>query len=483
MVRAVAIRGALIRQGAKAYFVAAVVAQGCSLVRYTIMARLLGPEQLGMAAILILTAQFFESISDSGSDRFLIQDDKGDDPAVQKLVQLVFVARGVLIALALLVAAIPVAHLYAEPSLAPALMVLAAAPLIAGFLHLDCRRLQRQNEFRPEALALAAAEVCSLVVTVLAAYFTRDFSAILYGLITRSVVFVSVSHLTSKRRYALGYSASDAGRLALFAAPLLLNGILLFLGSQGDRVLIGHQLGLTDLGYYTAVLLLVSSPAAMLQRYLGATHLPLISRARNVPADLERAAGRLGGQTLLLAFAMAAGFALVGGVAVSGLYGPAFHQPAIVIALVGALQAARFIRLWPTNVALGMGLSHIVLANNVARLIAFPAAIVGFVVVGGLPGILGGFILGELLALTVAVVMRNQRANLPLGYDFDRVLSFVATVVTIVGISLAVEHRQLIATGLLVAVLGGLAGWMLLREKAIIVEAGQLLRRARGLRR
>ena len=38
------------------------------------MARLLGPEQIGLAALLILTSSFFESVSDNGSDRFLIQD-------------------------------------------------------------------------------------------------------------------------------------------------------------------------------------------------------------------------------------------------------------------------------------------------------------------------------------------------------------------------------------------------------------------------
>ncbi|MBS0489219.1 MAG: oligosaccharide flippase family protein, partial [Proteobacteria bacterium] len=65
------------------------------MARYTIMARLLGPEQLGLAALLILTSSFFESVSDNGSDRFMIQDPDGDKPEVQKLVQLVFVGRGV----------------------------------------------------------------------------------------------------------------------------------------------------------------------------------------------------------------------------------------------------------------------------------------------------------------------------------------------------------------------------------------------------
>ena len=77
------------RKGSKAFLFASLTAQACALLRYILLARLLGPEQLGLAVALILTAQFFESVTDSGGDRFLVQDAQGDDPAVQRLVHLV----------------------------------------------------------------------------------------------------------------------------------------------------------------------------------------------------------------------------------------------------------------------------------------------------------------------------------------------------------------------------------------------------------
>ena len=96
---------------------------------------------------------------------------------------------------------------------------------------------------------------------------------------------------------------------------------------------------------------------------------------------------------------------LVAPVAVVLLYGQAFDLPATVLALIGMLQAARFIRLWPTNVALGVGVSRIVMINNIARLVALPGAIVGYMILGGLPGVLVGFIFGEFTALIVALVV------------------------------------------------------------------------------
>ena len=473
------VEGAVIRQGTRAYVAASIVAQVCSLARYTIMARLLGREQLGLAALLILTSSFFESISDNGSDRFIIQDPDGDKPAVQKLVQLVFVGRGIFIALGLLIAAYPMASLYDEPALATGLMVLAAAPLIGGWVHLDFRRAQRAHDFRPEALGIAVAELVSTAAIIIAAYYTRDFTAILYGLIARPVAQVIVSHLTAKRPYAIVYSREYAGRLALFAGPLVINGLLLFVGSQGDRVLIGHQLGVTELGHYTAILLLVSSPAAMVSRVLGATNLPVISAARGDMANLKQAADRLAGRAVLLALGIAAGFALVAPVAVVLLYGQAFDLPATVLALIGMLQAARFIRLWPTNVALGVGVSRIVMINNIARLVALPGAIVGYMILGGLPGVLVGFIFGEFTALIVALALLNRAVGFPSWDSWDRVAAFAASFAVIYGGASAADSGHYALVGLCAALLTALAAGVALRERETIGEVVGLLRTLR----
>lgn len=452
------------------------IAQVCSLARYTIMARLLGPEQLGLAALLILTSSFFESISDSGSDRFLIQDPDGDKPAVQKLVQLVFVGRGLFIALGLLIAAYPMASVYNQPAITSGLMILAAAPLIGGWMHLDYRRAQRAHDFRPEALGIAVSEIVSTIAIIIAAYFTRDFTAILYGLIARPLVQVIISHLTAKRRYEIGYSKEYAGRLAMFAGPLFVNGLLLFIGSQGDRVLIGHQLGVSELGHYTAVLLLVSSPAAMVSRVLGATNLPIISAARGVPASLRRAADRLAGRAVLLGLGIAAGFALVAPFAVELFYGPAFRLPVTVIALIGMLQAARFIRLWPSNVAIGVGASRIVMINNIARLVALPAAVVGFMTLGGLPGVLVGFIFGEFTALVVALALLNREVGFPAWDGWDRVAAFAVAFGVIYGAATAADAGHYIYLALFATVLTGLVAWVALRERETIGEVVGLLR-------
>lgn len=470
------------RRGAKAYLAGSIVSQVCALARYTLLARLLGPEQLGLAATLILTVQFFQSISDSGSDRFLIQDKDGDEPAVQRLVQLVFVSRGLFTGAFLLLMAVPIATFLKTPQLAYAFMGLAIYPLIAGLLHLDMRRSQRWNDFRSEAQGLIAGELAGLAATAVAAYLTRDFTAIIYGLAVRSAVIVVVSHLNAKRPYAIGYSLEHGPRLGRFAAPLMLNGLLLFVGAQGDRIIVGGQLGFAALGHYTAVLLLILYPAAILMRFSSTIHLPRIAAGRDDPEAQRKAVDRLGGQLLLLGVALAAGFALVAPTMIIVLFGTDFSQPALTVGLIGILQAARFVRQWPNTVALATGRSGIVLANNLVRLLGLPAALLGIYAVGGLTGVVAGFLVGEIVALVTAVWSLNRAANHPVLQDFDRLACFILSMGCILGWVIVLSDPTVLKVAVVVASSVLVGGWALFREAATIHDALGMARRALRIR-
>ncbi|MHB8528257.1 MAG: oligosaccharide flippase family protein [Caulobacteraceae bacterium] len=444
------------RQGAKGYFAAMAAAQFIALARYTVLARLLGPEQVGLAAALILTAQFFDSITDSGSDRFVIQDRDGDEPAVQRLVQMVFVGRGLFMAACLAGLSIPIAAFFKAPQLVPGLVILALSPLIFGLLHLDMRRVQRHHDFRSEGMAVVAGEASRLVA---------------FGLIVRSVAMVTVSHLRAQRPYRIGYSAAHARRLAAFALPLLLNGVLLFMGSHTDRVVVENTLGLAQLGRYSAVLLLIYYPAQTLNRYISVIHLPRIAATRDDAAQQARAIESLGGRALLLGVAMASGFAVVGPWAERFLFGSKFQQAAIVVALVGIMQVTRFLRMWPTTAALAIGRSRIVLANSVVRLIGMPAAFLGVALIGGLEGVAAGFAIGEAVAVAIALANVNRALQRPILRDFDRLAIFAAVSAVILGWNRIAAAPTIPAVVSAATASALLAALIVRREAATIAEA------------
>ena len=458
------------QRGGKAYFIASSVGQVSALLRFAILSRLLGPEQLGLAATVILTGQFFDSLTDSGADRFLIQDPEGDDPKLQQLVQLLLSGRGVITAVALVLLAGPIAVLYGAPGLAPGIALLALSPLVAGFIHMDMRRQQRHHDFRTESLALVLSETLATAVAAAAALYLRSFLAAPIALAVRSLVLAAVSHARAERPYRLGFEPADAGRLALFAAPLMLNGLLLFLGGQGDRVVVANRLGPTELGEYSVVTLLAFYPVMTLARYMGNIHLPRVAGARATPRSGSDPASILDGQVTVLAILTAVGFAVAAPAMITILFGAKYAAPGLIVALVGILQAFRFVRMVPTTIALAQGRSGVVLVSNIVRLVAFPGALVASTLRLGLPGIIAAFVLGEIAAQLVALAM-IRRADEPAWVGFDR-LAFVAIAsLVVIGWELALAHATilgLVAASLVSAVaIGAVAA----REQATIGAA------------
>jgi O-antigen/teichoic acid export membrane protein len=460
------------------YFFANLVSQVFSLLRYVLLARLLGPEQLGIAATLTITSSFFDLISNTGSDRFIIQDRFGDQPRVQNFVQLTDVARGVLIAICLATFSTPIADFFHSPRLAIALRMLAVVPVILGFVHLDVRRFQREHDFRGESICLLTSEAVGLAAMVSAAWFTHDFTAVLFGLVARAVAAVACSHLLAERPYALGWASDHVARFIAFAAPLMINGALLFIFMQGDRAIIGKLLNPKILGVYSAIMLLGYYPVTMIAGFFQKLYLPVIAEQRDKMQQRNALSNRFGGEALLLSIVFAVGFTIAAPFFVPMLFGQRYDQPIFVLSLIGILQATRFLLNWPTTVALALGSTTTVMFSNLAHLVSFVAAIVGERMVGGLIGVVGGYLIGEIFAFTVALVLMNRNMACPWHANFDRFSVFVATCSLILSTTAGVQARFWPASSLSCLMLLGLIVWTGKRESAVLRNG---LTMARGM--
>jgi O-antigen/teichoic acid export membrane protein len=412
------------REGARLYLSATITSQLAALIRYVFLARLLGPEQLGLAATLMVTWSFFDLVSDTGADRFLIQDRFGDSKEVQNLVQLAFVVRGTVTAFALAAFCVPLAAIYRAPQLAIGFAFLAISPFVRGFLHLDIKRAQRRFDFRPEAKRQIASEIIGLVVLIAAAWFERNFYAAIWGAIARDLSRTVLSHVLAERPYRLTWVREAGMRLVRFSYPLMLTGVMIFIGTQGDRVVVAHWLGAKWLGLYSAALLLIYVPSFVILSYMHGLYVPMIAAERDEPRGRQRMIEVLGGQTFVLGIVMCAGFALVAPTAVTILYGHRYTQSALLVGVIGVMQCARFLIGWPTTVNLSLGHSRYVFASNFVRLLAYPLAYVGARLFHNLEGLVAGFAIGEFISIGVAIVLMNRGDGRPRFDGFGRLTFF-----------------------------------------------------------
>jgi hypothetical protein len=124
-----------------------------------------------------------------------------------------------------------------------------------------------------------------------------------------------------------------------------------------------------------------------------------------------------------------------------------------------------------------MGRSSIILASNIVRLLAWPLAILGFALVGGLTGVVIGFIGGELAAFSIALVMLNRSESHHILYSFNRFGMFIAGSASAIAWILALDNPTKLSIVALACITVALVGWIVRSESVVIRDVMGTLRR------
>lgn len=455
----------------RGYMASIVFCQAIVFLRYVVLARILGPDQIGLMSILVLTASLFELITDFSVDRYLVVNAQGDDPRMQRVSHGITVVRGAAISLMMAASAWPVAQLYGEPPLVPSLLVLSAYPLIAAFVHNDVRRVQRDMDFQPEAIVNLSAEIVAFAVTIGTAIATQSFIAIVAGLIARSCAQLLATHLVAKRRYEIGFDREFLKPMVAFALPLSLNGILIYASTQGDRLIVGSIVGTRELGLYASTLLLILYPSSMIARFLMTTAIPGISRAVETPSGPGDAIHRLGLRFAMLMLAMALGFSVVAPFAVPLLYGPEFTLPFLVVGLIGMLQVVRFTQQWLGTAFMGIDRTRGTLTLNLVRIGGFVLCMPMIFAYPTLPVVTAAVFASESIALIIGIAIINRaiggRLTRGIG-DFALILGVLMLFNS--GIELLLGGSIAMGALLVGASLAMTIGWIVTRRHVLIAE-------------
>ena len=418
------------------------------LARNILIARLIGVEDYGVAATFAITMALIEMMSNIALDRLIVQDREGDGTRLQASVQALQVARGALGGAILFALAGPMARLFGVPDLVWAYQMLALLPFMRGFLHLDIYRAQRAMNFRPVAITEVSAYLLSTALGVWLALELRDYRAMLYALLAQQALLTLVSHLAAKRGYRLGWDRALVGRAFAFGWPLLLNGALMFGIFQGDRMIVASEIGLVELGWFSAAFTLALTPSLLAARTLQSFALPQLSKAQEDPtAFAPRAAATLEGG-LFLGVGFAAAFALAGPPVFLTLFGADFAAALGIVALLGAMQGVRMAKAGPVIVATAKAHTKNPLYANIVRVLALPVAFVLVLRGGGVEAVIWAALGGEAASLAASLWLVRRRLGVRLRPVLPALAVFIAAIGGIVyyGLAWPPDPARLFAT-------------------------------------
>ena len=404
------------------------------LVRNLLIARLISVEDYGIAATFAVVLAVMEMASNFGMRQQIIQSSEGDDPHFQAVLQGFQLARGLVMGGVILVMAGPIADFMNVPEVAWAYRLMALAPVFTALQHFDIHRLNRQMVFMPQILS----NVVPALVTTLAVWplvlWLGDFRVMLAVSLLQTGLGTLMSHLMAQRRWRMALDRAVIARTVQFGWPLLLNNVLLFAVFNGERIIIGRELGMVDLAIFSMGITLTLTPTLLIAKTSQTFFLPQLVRIRDRGGD-PSALSYLVIQALMVAgLAFAVATALVGPPVVLVLLGEKYAPLMPFLSWMAVMQVLRMVKAGPSTVALMHGFTGNAMASNIVRVLSLGPAWAVAAQGGDLRWIVWIAIVAELLGFGIALGLMRWRTGLALR---PIVPSLVATLVCLAWIGLA----------------------------------------------
>lgn len=342
------------------------------LVRNLIIARLISPEDYGIASTFAVAMSIVEMLSYLGLNQMIVVDRDGDDPAVQRAMQGFQVLRGVTSSLILFAIAIPYARFLGVEHVAWAYQVIALIPLVNGLQHFDMHRLKRHMNFRPWIVTQAVPPLVSVLALWPLAILYGDYRIMLVSLFVQAGSMVALSHVMAERRYALSVDFALIRRATVFGWPLLLNGVLLFGVFNGERLIVGRELGMSQLAVFSMAITLTLTPTLVLSGAAQSLFLPALSAARDRPESFRWLGVAATEAGLAIGIVLVLGIVLLGGPVIHLLLGPKYAAILEILVPMSVMQAIRVAKTGGSTVALARERSGNAAAANVIRVLSLP---------------------------------------------------------------------------------------------------------------
>lgn len=382
------------------------------LLRSLLIGRMISVADFGIAATFALAMAVVQMLSALGLQQQIVQARDGDEPYFQSAVQGFHLLRGVASALVLVALAGPIAAFMGVPEVAWAYRVLALVPLLNGLTHFDIHRLSRGMDFLPMILSNVVPALASLLSIFLLVVWFGDYRVMLFAILVQAVTTVATSHLMARRAYRFRLDRGVMLRSLRFGWPLLVNGILLFLVFQGDKIIVGRELGMEDLAILSMGFTLTLAPTLLIASSVQNLLLPPLSAAQDDPVRFERLAMATIQIVVALSLAMLAAVTLFGGPFVVLVLGERYSALPPLLIWMALMQAIRVFKAASSIISLSRGQTANPMIANLSRAVTLPLAWYAAVQGGDLAVVIWIGIGGEVAGLAISFALIFWRLSL-----------------------------------------------------------------------
>jgi O-antigen/teichoic acid export membrane protein len=305
------------------------------------IARLLTPEEYGLAALAIVFASLVMIFSDLALGAALIQR-RTLSEADKSTAFWITVGAGVVFTVLGVALAGPISALYGEPAARPLLIALSGSFIVTALGATQLTLMLREMDFRRTELLTLVGTVAGGVLGVALAAGGAGAWAIIAQQLAAAVLTTLLVWQQSSWRPRWTFSRASLRDLGGFSANMLGQRMCWYLQSNGDRFLIGRFLGTAALGMYAVAYNTILAPASKLGGPLQRVFSPAFSRIQDEPERIAAMWARVSRLIAAVSVPALAGLVVVASDFVPLVLGEQWRAavPVVqVLAWVGIVQA------------------------------------------------------------------------------------------------------------------------------------------------
>lgn len=273
-------------RGGLARFMAQAADFSLRLISLMVLARLLDPKDFGLVGMVTAFTGVLMLFRDFGLSAAAIQRTSVTEDQLSNLFWINELA-GIVLALLLVAGAPAIAAFYHEPRLRAVTAVLALSFLFNAVGIQHGAMLQREMRFT----ALAVINTISLVTGIALAiggalagygYWALVAMAVTGPLVASSGFWIATGWIPGRPRRRTGIRS-----LMRFGGTVTLNGLVIYIASNFEKILLGRYWGADAIGLYGRAFQLVNIPTANLNGAAGEVAFAALSRVQDDPGRLK----------------------------------------------------------------------------------------------------------------------------------------------------------------------------------------------------
>ncbi|MDM8569611.1 oligosaccharide flippase family protein, partial [Thiotrichales bacterium HSG1] len=216
-----------------------------------VLTRLLSPEAFGIIGTVTAVLIGLEMFSDVGLRPNIIQSQRGEEPAFIRTAWTIQIIRGIILTIAAIIFAWPLAVINNEPSLTTIVPVAGLTAIIAGFNSTWLLVYSRRMILGKLVILDLVSHSCSLITMMIWAWYYPSVWALVGGIFANRIVKVTASHtVLSGTTMKMQWEPQAAGELVRFGKWIFVSTALGFLIARLDIFVFGSIAGMGMLGIY-----------------------------------------------------------------------------------------------------------------------------------------------------------------------------------------------------------------------------------------